>query len=104
MSKKLILAAIATVFAFGTMQAPAFAKGGKHHHSVFNANGGNGGSGNKGNNSGNGGAGGTIKNAGKAKVKILVPGILILFAGLLILFGPFVVKFLNEDVDLGLGF
>ena len=67
MSKKLILAAIATVFALGTMQAPAFAKGGKHHHSVFNANGGNGGNGNKGNNSGNGGAGGTIKNAGKAK-------------------------------------
>ena len=45
MSKKLILAAIATVFALGTMQAPAFAKGGKHHGSTFNANGGNGGSG-----------------------------------------------------------
>ena len=41
------------------------------------------------------------EEAGKAKVKILVPGILILFAGLMVLFGPFVVKFLNQDMNVG---
>ncbi len=33
--------------------------------------------------------------AGKAKVMILIPGVLILFAGLLILFAPFAMKFLQ---------
>ena len=41
------------------------------------------------------------EEAGKAKVKILVPGILILFAGLMILFGPFAVKFLNQEMNVG---
>ncbi|MHC4884723.1 MAG: type II secretion system F family protein [Planctomycetota bacterium] len=42
--------------------------------------------------------------AGKAKVKILIPGMLILLASLLILFGPFVVKFLTQDENAGFGF
>ena len=33
--------------------------------------------------------------AGKAKVKILAPGVIILFGSLLLLFGPFIVKFLQ---------
>jgi tight adherence protein C len=41
------------------------------------------------------------EKAGQAKVKILIPGILILFAGLMILFGPFIVKFLNQEMDVG---
>lgn len=44
------------------------------------------------------------EQAGKGKVKILVPGILVLFGGLLILFGPFIVKFVNEQSTLGAGF
>lgn len=44
------------------------------------------------------------EQAGKGKVKILVPGILVLFGGLLILFGPFIVKFVNEQSSLGAGF
>ncbi|MHC4871437.1 MAG: type II secretion system F family protein [Planctomycetota bacterium] len=39
--------------------------------------------------------------AGKAKVKILIPGILILFASLMILFGPFAVKFFSEEQNIG---
>lgn len=39
--------------------------------------------------------------AGKAKVKILVPGMLILVASLMILFGPFAVKFFTQEQDLG---
>ncbi len=42
--------------------------------------------------------------AGKAKVKILVPGFLILIGGLIILFGPFIIKFLDDFNNLGLSF
>ena len=41
------------------------------------------------------------EKAGKAKVKILIPGVLILFASLLILFGPFVVKFMTQETGIG---
>jgi len=37
--------------------------------------------------------------AGKAKVLVLVPAILLLLAGLLILFAPFAIKFLKGDVQ-----
>ncbi len=42
--------------------------------------------------------------AGKAKVKILIPGILILFASLMILFGPFAVKFFAAQGNMEMGF
>lgn len=42
-----------------------------------------------------------VETAGKAKVKILVPGMLILLATMLLLFAPFIVKFWYEGIDVG---
>ncbi|MDR0868595.1 MAG: type II secretion system F family protein [Planctomycetota bacterium] len=44
------------------------------------------------------------EEAGKAKVKILAPGVIILFGSLLLLFGPFVVKFLEGEGADAMGF
>ncbi len=42
--------------------------------------------------------------AGKARVKILVPGFLILIGGLIILLGPFILKFMDDVNNLGFSF
>src|SRR5690606_7767567 len=39
--------------------------------------------------------------AGKAKVKVLVPGMLVLVATMLLLFAPFIVKFWYQGIQLG---